>query len=156
MSKDMMGFFLEPIQYVLSMVMGMIQWIMERIQFIRVFVDKLRNMASKLFGNVYGMFVNVLIQFQKLIIKTKDTVMKLIGTIVMFIYLIQGAMFTGQSIMAGPIGKTLRTICFSKNTPIKLKSGEMVKMKDIHLGDILENELKYMNIKIKSKKKNIL
>ena len=137
--KDMMGFFLEPIQYVLAMVMGMIKWIMERIQFIRVFVDKIRNMATKLFGNVYGMFVNVLIQFQKLIIKTKDTVMKLIGTIVMFIYMIQGAMMTGQSIMKGPIGETLRTICFSKNTPIKLKSGKVVKMKDIHLGDILEN-----------------
>ena len=28
--KDMMGFFLEPIQYVLGMVMGMIQFILER------------------------------------------------------------------------------------------------------------------------------
>ena len=153
--KDMMGFFLEPIQYVLGMVMGMIKWIMERIQFIRELVDKLRNMASKLFGNVYGMFVNVLIQFQKLIIKTKDTVMKLIGVIVMFIYMIQGAMFTGQSIMRGPIGQTLRTICFSRNTPIKLKSGEIVKMKDIHLGDILENGTEvYGTLKLKGSKEN--
>ena len=153
--KDMMGFFLEPIQYVLAMVMGMIKWIMERIQFIRELVDKLRNMASKLFGNVYGMFVNVLIQFQKLIIKTKDTVMKLIGVIVMFIYMIQGAMFTGQSIMRGPIGQTLRTICFSRNTPIKLKSGEIVKMKDIHLGDILENGTEvYGTLKLKGSKEN--
>jgi hypothetical protein len=96
-------------------------------------------MAMKLFGNVYGMFVNVLIQFQKLIIKTKDTTMKLIGTIVMFIYMIQGAMMTGQSINKGPIGETLRTICFSGTTPVKLKSGKTVEMKDIHLGDILEN-----------------
>ena len=137
--KDMMGFFLEPIQYVLGMVMGMIQFIMERIQFIRIFVDKIRNMAMKLFGNVYGMFVNVLVQFQKLIIKTKDTTMKLIGTIVMFIYMIQGAMMTGQSINKGPIGETLRAICFSGNTSIKLKNRGEVKMKDIHLGDILEN-----------------
>ena len=137
--KDMMGFFLEPIQYVLGMVMGMIKFIMERIQFIRIFVDKIRNMAMKLFGNVYGMFVNVLVQFQKLIIKTKDTTMKLIGTIVMFIYMIQGAMMTGASINKGPIGETLRAICFSGNTVIKLKNGEIVKMKDIHLGDILEN-----------------
>ncbi len=137
--KDMMGFFLEPIQYVLGMVMGMIQFIMERIQFIRIFVDKIRNMAMKLFGNVYGMFVNVLVQFQKLIIKTKDTTMKLIGTIVMFIYMIQGAMMTGQSINKGPIGETLRAICFSGNTSIKLKNRGVVKMKDIHLGDILEN-----------------
>ena len=153
--KDMMGFFLEPIQYVLGMVMGMIGWILERIQFIRVFIDKFRNMISKLFGNVYGMFVNVLVQFQKLIIKTKDTTMKLIGTIVMFIYMIQGAMMTGQSIMAGPIGKTLKAICFSENTPIKLKSGKVVKMKDIHLGDILENGTEvYGTLKLKGGKDN--
>jgi len=153
--KDMMGFFLEPIQYVLGMVMGMIKWILERIQVIRVVVDKIRNMATKLFGNVYGMFVNVLIQFQKLIIKTKDTVMKLIGTIVMFIYMIQGAMHTGQSIMKGPIGKTLKAICFSENTHIKLESGKIVKMKDIHLGDILESGIEvYGTLKLKGSKNN--
>lgn len=153
--KDMMGFFLEPIQYVLGMVMGMIGWILERIQFIRVFIDKFRNMLSKLFGNVYGMFVNILVQFQKLIIKTKDTIMKLIGTIVMFIYMIQGAMYTGQSIMNGPIGKTLKSICFSEDTPIKLKSGRIVKMKDIHLGDVLENGTEvYGTLKLKGDKNN--
>ena len=153
--KDMMGFFLEPIQYVLGMVMGMVKWLLERIQFIRVVIDGVRNMATKLFGNVYGMFVNVLVQFQKLIIKTKDTVMKLIGTIVMFIYMIQGAMHTGQSIMKGPIGETMRAICFSENTPIKLKSGEIVKMKDIHLGDILESGIEvYGTLKLKGDKNN--
>jgi hypothetical protein len=153
--KDMMGFFLEPIQYVLGMVMGMITWILERIQVIRVVIDKIKNMATKMFGNVYGMFVNVLIQFQKLIIKTKDTVMKLIGTIVMFIYMIQGAMHTGQSVMKGPIGKTLRAICFSENTPIKLKSGKIVKIKDIHLGDILESGIEvYGTLRLKGNKDN--
>ena len=153
--KDMMGFFLEPIQYVLGMVMGMITWILERIQVIRVVIDKIKNMATKMFGNVYGMFVNVLIQFQKLIIKTKDTVMKLIGTIVMFIYMIQGAMHTGQSIMKGPIGKTLKAICFSKNTHIKLESGKIVKMKDIHLGDILESGIEvYGTLRLKGSKNN--
>jgi hypothetical protein len=153
--KDMMGFFLEPIQYVLGMVMGMIKWILDRVQIIRQVIDKIRNFATKMFGNVYGMFVNVLIQFQKLIIKTKDTVMKLIGTIVMFIYMIQGAMHTGQSIMKGPIGKTLKAICFSENTHIKLESGEIVKMKDIHLGDILESGIEvYGTLKLKGSKNN--
>ncbi len=153
--KDMMGFFLEPIQYVLGMVMGMIQFIMERIQFIRVFVDKIRGMAMKLFGNVYGMFVNVLIQFQKLIIKTKDTTMKLIGTIMMFIYMIQGAMMTGKSINKGPIGETLRTICFSGDTLVYLKNRSAKKMKDIHLGDILSNGTEvYGTLRLKGSSNN--
>lgn len=137
--KDMMGFFLKPIQYVLGMVAGMSSWILERIQFIRLFIDKLRGFIKVILGDVYGMLVNVLIQFQKLISKTKDTIMKLIGIVVTLVYLIMGAVKTGQSINAGPIGQTLRTLCFSKNTEIKLKNGDLMKIKDIHLGDILEN-----------------
>jgi len=152
---DMMGFFLEPIQHVLGMAMEMISWILERVQLIRQVLEKLKKMAMGLFGDVYGMFVNVLIQFQKLIIKTKDTVMKLIGTVVMFIYLLQGAIATGQSIQNGPIGKTLTEICFSKDTPIKLKNGKIVKIKDIHLGDILENGAQvYGTLKLKGSSEN--
>lgn len=152
---DMMGFFLEPIQHVLGMAMEMISWILERVQLIRQVLEKLKKMAMGLFGDVYGMFVNVLIQFQKLIIKTKDTVMKLIGTVVMFIYLLQGAIATGQSIQNGPIGKTLTEICFSKDTPIKFKNGKIVKIKDIHLGDILENGAQvYGTLKLKGSSEN--
>lgn len=137
--KDMMGFFLQPIQYVLGMVAGMSAWILERIQFIRLFIDKLRGFIKVILGDVYGMLVNVLIQFQKLITKTKDTIMKLIGIVVTLVYLIMSAVKTGQSINAGAIGQTLRTLCFSKNTLIKLKNGDLVKIKDINLGDTLEN-----------------
>ena len=137
--KDMMGFFLQPIQYVLGMVAGMSAWILERIQFIRLFIDKIRGFIKVILGDVYGMMVNVLIQFQKLITKTKDTIMKLIGIVVTLVYLIMSAVKTGQSLNAGPSGQTLGTLCFSKNTPIKLKNGDLVKIKDINLGDVLEN-----------------
>ena len=137
--KDMMGYFLEPIMYVLGMVGGIGEWILERIQFIRLFFEKFKGLIMGIIGDVYAMFVNILIQFQKLIMTMKDTMMKTMGILITFLYLIQGAMLTGQSLNAGPIGKTLRTICFSKNTPIKLINGKTIKMKDIHLGDILEN-----------------
>ena len=152
---DMMGFFLAPIQHVLGMVMQMTSWILERVQLIRQYIAVIRKMGRALLGDVYGMFVNVIIQFQKIIIKTKDTVMKLIGTIVMFIYLIRGAIVTGSSIQNGPIGQTLEAICFSKNTPIKLINGEIVKIKDIHLGDILESNTEvYGTLKLKGSSRN--
>lgn len=137
--KDTMAYFLAPIQYVLGMVGGLGAWILERVQFIRIFITKLRSLISGIVGDVYGMFVNVLIQFQSMIINLKDTMGKIVGLMVTIMYLLQGAMFTGQSIYAGPIGNTLRTICFSKTTPIKLKTGEIFQIKDIRLGDILEN-----------------
>ena len=49
----------------------------------------------------------------------------------------------------------LKDIVFSKNTPIKLKNGKIVKIKDIHLGDILENNSEvYGTLKLKGNKKN--
>lgn len=137
--KDLMSYFLEPIQYVLGMVGGLGAWILERVQFIRVFITKLRSLISGIVGDIYGMFVNVLIQFQSMVINLKDTMGKIVGLMITIMYLLQGAMYTGQSIYGGPIGSTLRTVCFSKTTPIKLKTGETIEMKDIRLGDILEN-----------------
>lgn len=137
--KDLMGFFLEPIEYVLSMVGQLGEWILGRLNLIREFFNMFRKFLSTMVGDIYGMFVNVLIQVQSLVIKLKDTVMKLVGILMTFMYLIQGAMMTGQSINKGPIGETLRAVCFHKNTPINLKNGTTVLMKDIQLGSILEN-----------------
>ena len=137
--KDLMGFFLEPIKYILGNLGGIAKFVMDRIQFIRQFINKLRNLITTLIGDVYGMFVNILIQFQKLIIKMKDTIFKTTGLMVVLIYLVEGALKTGQSINRGPMGATLRFLCFAPNTPLILKDGQKVKMKDVHLGDILEN-----------------
>ena len=137
--KDMMGFFLEPIQYILGTVTEQINYILERVNFIREFINVFKDMIGNITKDVYGMLVNVLIQFQLLITKTKDTMMKLIGILITFVYLIQGANLTGQSINNGPIGDVLREICFSGDTLLSLKNGTTKKMKDIHLGDILSN-----------------
>ena len=90
--KDLMSFFLEPIEYILGNIGGIAEWVIERIQFIRLFVDKLRNMLTTLVQDVYGMFVNILIQFQKLIIKLKDTLMKVTGIITTMVFLVHSAM----------------------------------------------------------------
>ena len=137
--KDLMGFFLEPLKYILSMIGNQGEWILGRLNLIREFFNMFRKFLGTMVGDIYGMFVNVLIQVQSLVIKLKDTVMKLVGILMTFMYLIQGAMMTGQSINKGPIGETLRTVCFHKNTPVNLKNGTTVMMKDIQLGTILEN-----------------
>ena len=137
--KDLMGFFLEPLKYILSMIGNQGEWILGRLNLIREFFNMFRKFLGTMVGDIYGMFVNVLIQVQSLVIKLKDTVMKLVGILMTFMYLIQGAMMTGQSINKGPIGETLRTVCFHKNTPVNLKNGTTIMMKDIQLGTILEN-----------------
>ena len=137
--KDLMGFFLNPIQYVLGMITELGGFLLERIQFIRKFIDYLRNAVTNVIGDTYGMLVNIIIQFQKLIIKTKDLVMKLMGIVMTFMYMIQGAVLTGRSVYNGPIGKTLRTLCFNPETPVRLADNRQIPMKMVKLGDILEN-----------------
>ena len=136
---NLMHHFLEPIQYILGNLTNISSWIIQRIQFIRIFIHKLRTLIRKVIEDIYGMIVNVLIQFQKIIIKTKDTVWKMIGLIVVQVYMIEGAMLTGKAIDRGPIGDTLRFLCFSPNTSLLLNNGVKVQMNQIHLGDILEN-----------------
>ena len=137
--KDLMGFFLQPINYVLGIIVELGQFLLDRVQFIRKFMDYMRNMITNLIGDTYGMLINIIVQFQKLIIKVKDLVMKMMGIMMTFMYLIQGAILTGKSVDNGPIGQTLRTLCFSPKTPVTLKNGQNKMMKDIKLGDILEN-----------------
>ena len=119
--------FLEPIEYVLSMVGQLGEWILGRLNLIREFFNMFRKFLSTMVGDIYGMFVNVLIQVQGLVIKLKDTVMKLVGILMTFMYLIQGAMMTGQSINKGPIGSTLRQYAFTKI--LVTKNGTTVLMK---------------------------
>ena len=47
--------------------------------------------------------------------------------------------YTGESIWKGPIGGIMRALCFKKDTPLRLANGKKVLMKDISLGDVLEN-----------------
>ena len=153
--SGMMGFFLEPIQYILGMGVELFNEITGSLNFIRTFISEIRNRAKAIIGDIYGIFINVIIQFQKLIIKLKDTMMKLVGVITTFVYLIQSARLTGNSIKDGPIGQTLEYLCFSKNTKIKLQNGKIKNMKDIYLGDVLENGTEVCGtLKLKGGSKN--
>ena len=141
--SNSMGHFLEPVQYILGKGTDLVGEVSGSMNFIRVFIATIRKASKAMFGDTYGMILNVIIQFQKLVIKLKDTIGKLVGTMTSIMYLLEGTYYTGGSIENGPIGKTIDVLtagqCFSKNTKIKLNDGKIKNMKDVYLGDILEN-----------------
>jgi hypothetical protein len=137
--KNMMGHFLAPVSFNLSMIGGFGSSLMNALNKMRIMFSSLRNMITNIVGDIFGIVLNVVIQFQKLIIKLKDLIFKIIGSMTITIYMLQSAMHTGKSIYRGPIGNTLRTICFSPNTLVKTKKHGWVKMKNLNLGDILDN-----------------
>ena len=153
--KGMMGFFLKPVMYVVTLAGSMGTILTDAVQKIRQMLLWIRTATSSIVGDIFGVFMNSLIQFQKIIIKIKDLASKLIGTGFVTMHMVQGAIWTGQSVWRGPIGGTLRALCFKQDTPLLLKNGKTVKIKDISLGDILENGSEvYGKLELKGDKTN--
>ena len=139
MQKNMMGYFLQPLKYS-SYLTGKLGGILTNgLQELRELQNFLRQTLGNITFDIFGIFTNLLIQFKKIIIGMKFLVSKLFGIAGVMAYLIQGQMMLGTSIWKGPIGGIMRALCFDPNTKLKLKTGEFVCMKDVALGDILEN-----------------
>ena len=108
---------------------------------VRGMIDKIRTFTSSIIQSVFGVFLNLIIEFQKIIISIKDLMGKTIGMMVTILYIIDGSIKTMNSTWNGPPGQIVRTLgkCFHPDTKVKLIDGIIKSMKDINLGDILEN-----------------
>jgi hypothetical protein len=142
MQTNFMGYLLQPINYIINSLSSMGGEFSGSINYIRTMISSIRSMITSIIQNVFGVFLNLIIEFQKITIGIKDLVGKIIGVMVTVMYLIDGSIKTMQSTWNGPPGQMVRALggnCFLPETKIKLKSGTVVAMKDLNLGDILEN-----------------
>jgi hypothetical protein len=71
----------------------------------------------------------------------KDLIGKTIGIMVSLMYIMDGSIKTMNSTWNGPPGQLVRTLgkCFHPGTNVQLQNGNIKAMKDIDLGDILED-----------------
>ena len=85
--------------------------------------------------------MNIVIEFQRITIGIIDLIGKTIGIMTTLLYMLDGSIMTMQSTWNGPPGQIVRALgkCFHPNTSIKLKDGTVKFMKDVDLGDILED-----------------
>lgn len=151
MQTSYMGYLLEPTHYVVSILQSTLSQLLNDINWIRIKIDSLTGNITNIFSSIFGIFINTIIEFQKIIIKLKDTFAKIIGVMASLVYIMDGGMQTGTSAMAGPIGSTLRFVCFHPNTPLVLQNGTIKTISSIDLGDILENGSKVLiTLKIKA------
>ena len=142
MQTNFMGYLLQPINYIINSLSSMGGEFSGSINYIRTMISGIRSMITTIIQNVFGVFLNLIIEFQKITIGIKDLVGKIIGVMVTVMYLIDGSIKTMQSTWNGPPGQMVRALggnCFLPETKIKLKNGTVVAMKDLNLGDILEN-----------------
>lgn len=138
---NFMGYLLQPITFITSSLTNVTSSFVNEINMVRAMFNKIRNFISSIIQSVFGVFLNLIIEFQKIIIGMKDLMGKTIGIVTTLMYIIDGSIKTMNSSWNGPPGQMVRALgkCFHPDTMIKLQNGNIVAMKDIHLGDILEN-----------------
>jgi len=138
---NLMGNLLQPLTFITSSLSDMFGNFMEEINSIRAMIDKIRSLFSSIIESVFGIFLNIIIEFQKIIISIKDLVGKTIGILVSLMYVLDGSILTMNSAWNAPPGQLVKSLgkCFYPNTNIKLKNQTIKFIKNINLGDILED-----------------
>ena len=139
--SSFMGFIMQPLTFLTSSMSGMLSGFLDEINMVRAMFDKIRSFVSSIVESIFGVFLNLIIEFQKIIIGIKDLIGKSIGIMVTLMYVIDGSVKTMQSAWNGPAGQLVQALgkCFHPETKLKLQNGNTVFIKDINLGDVLEN-----------------
>jgi hypothetical protein len=137
---NMMGYLLQPLNYMVSSLTSIGGSFGEAINNIRVMFSSVRSFVSDIIQNVFGVFLNMIVEFQKIIISIKDMVGKMIGIVVTIMYVLDGSIKTMNSAWAGPAGQLVRAIgsCFDPKTKITLENGKEYEMQNIPLGSVLK------------------
>lgn len=146
MQTNYMGYLLQPLTYITSNLSAMGAGFVNNIDSIRVMMSNIRTFLSTITEGIFGVFLNIVISFQKIMISIKDLVAKMIGVMVAMMHIMDGSLKTINSSWNGPPGQMVRALgkCFYPETKIKLNNGTIKMMKDLNLGDVLENGVKIM------------
>lgn len=139
--SNFMGYLLAPITYITGTLGSQLGGFMNDIQNIRAMFNKIRTFFTSIIQSVFGVFLNLVIEFQRITIGIKDLMGKTIGIMVSLMYVMDGSVKTMNSTWNGPPGQMVRALgkCFHPNTKVKLFNGTIKQMKDIDLGDVLED-----------------
>jgi hypothetical protein len=146
MQTNYMGYLLQPLTYMTSTLSTLASQFVGNIDAIRTVLSNVRTFMSTILSGIFSILMNIVVSYQKLIISIKDLAGKLIASMVSLMYIMYGSMLTMQSTWNGPPGKMVRSLCFHPETKIRLKNGNVRLMKDLDLGDVLENDIKIQSI----------
>lgn len=136
MQSSYMDYLLQPIMYIVNTLGSTIGGLVGQINAIRAMFDKIRTFIPNIFSSIFSSFSTLIIEFEKISIGIRDMLGKITGVMVSIIYILDGSVKTMTSgyNFVSKIGK-----CFHPNTLVKLQNNEIKHMKDLNLGDVLEN-----------------
>ena len=135
--QDYTGFVVDPIMAQFSQVTGVVTQIGGAMNDMRGMMAQTRTGFLGIVGTVFGKIENLMSQFQYIIIRMRTLMARLVGIMMSFVYIFYAGEQTGQSLINGPVGKTMNFLCFDEDTLVKDGLGNLVYMKHLKLGDIL-------------------
>jgi hypothetical protein len=130
---------MQPLDYSNQLAHATGKHLTKSVQGSRTFMSQFRSFFAGIADDIFGVFLNALIQIDYIFIKLRDMGAKIIGIVTTLLFLIDGAVKTGESVNAGPIGGTLRFLCFHPDTCIGLADGTQSPMSDVQIGSTLKN-----------------
>ena len=136
--QDYSGYVMDPITSQFSIFNSIIGDISGAMTDMRSMMSDVRGGFLGIVSTVFGKIENLMSQFQHIIIRMRTLLARVTGVMMSFVYIFYGGMQTGESVVAGPIGKTMSVLCFDENTVIKNNSGDTILMKYLKLGDVLD------------------
>jgi hypothetical protein len=138
--QDYTGFVVDPIMAQFSQVTDIVGRIGGAMTDMRKMMAQTRTGFLGIVGTVFGKIQNLMSQFQYIIVRMRTLMARLVGIMMSFVYIFYSGQETGKAVVNGPIGKTMNFLCFDEDTLIKINSGMTVFMKDLKLGDVLNND----------------
>jgi hypothetical protein len=134
-----MGPMLSPLNFNVDSLGGITKGLGKNLDSTREFLAYFRNAVKTAFGSMFDIIFNIMLEVQRTFINIKDMMGKMVGIMTTLMYILNGSIMTMQSAWDGPPGGLVRALCFHPETLLKLKTGELIKIKDMPLNSILEN-----------------
>lgn len=137
--SGLMNTFLKPIFSNLNILGDVAGSIVGSIRSLTVLMSNMNVGFGMASFDILSMFKGIMVKMQYFIVNIKDVFAKFGGTMSVMSNIIEGSSLTARSMWRGPVGETLRTLCFSPNTLVTMNDGSRKKIKDIVIGETLEN-----------------
>lgn len=136
---DYAGFVMDPVMAQFSLVNDTVSEIGDTMNSMRTMFSGVRGGFLGIVGSVFGKIHNLMAQTQYTVIRMRTILSRVVGVMYSLVYIFYGGMQSGASVVNGPVGGTMRFLCFDEKTEIETFNGKKA-MKDVKLGDRLKSD----------------
>jgi hypothetical protein len=134
------GFIMDPILAEFGVINDTLGEVSSTLGSMRSMMSGVRGGFLGIIGSVFGKIQNVMSQTQYTVIRMRTLMSRVVGIMFSFVYIFYGGMQSGQSLVNGPVGRTMSVLCFDEDTQIQTFEG-FKPIKHVRIGERLQGNL---------------